>query len=199
MNLDISLAPQILFYIGSFPVTNSFLWMIILTIVTIIFTLIISASLKLVPGKIQSIVEIFLEGGYDFVKSVIGTDKKARRIFPLVMTMFVFTLITNLFTYIPGQAAIMINTADGPVALFRAVMADYGMVFMMTTITIILVQVVAIIVHGPFGYMGKFINFKSPLSFVLGLMDIIGEFAKLVSLSFRLFGNIFAGEVLGAV
>jgi len=199
MNLDISLAPQILFYIGSFPVTNSFLWMIILTIITIIFTLIISASLKLVPGKIQSIVEIFLEGGYDFVKSVIGTDKKARRIFPLVMTMFVFTLITNLFTYIPGQAAIMINTADGPVALFRAVMADYGMVFMMTTITIILVQVVAIIVHGPFGYMGKFINFKSPLSFVLGLMDIIGEFAKLVSLSFRLFGNIFAGEVLGAV
>jgi len=59
--------------------------------------------------------------------------------------------------------------------------------------------VVAIMVHGPFGYVGKFLNFRSPLAFALGLMDIIGEFAKVVSLSFRLFGNIFAGEVLGAV
>ena len=69
----------------------------------------------------------------------------------------------------------------------------------MTMITVILVQIVAIAVHGPFGYMGKFFNFKSPLSFFLGLMDIVGELAKIVSLSFRLFGNIFAGEVLGAV
>lgn len=199
MNLDISIAPQVMFYIGSFPVTNSFFWMLFLTLAIIVFTFIMRMSLKQIPGRVQSIVEILFESGYDFVKSVIGTDEKARRIFPLVMTMFIFTLIANLFTYIPGQAAITLNTNHGSVALFRAVMADYGMVFVMTLITVILVQIIAVIVHGPFGYIGKFINFKSPLSFVLGLMDIIGEFAKLVSLSFRLFGNIFAGEVLGAV
>jgi len=199
MNLDISIAPQVIFYIGSFPVTNSFFWMIILTLTIIIFTLILRYSFKMVPGRVQSLVEILLESGYDFVKSVIGTDEKARKIFPLVMTMFIFTLTANLFTYIPGQAAVVLNTTDGPVALFRAVMADYGMVFVMTMITVILVQIIAIMMHGPFGYIGKFINFKSPLSFVLGLMDIIGELAKVVSLSFRLFGNVFAGEVLGSV
>ena len=199
MNLDISLAPQILFHIGGFPVTNSFLWMVVLSVVVIAVTLVTRFSLKAIPGKWQNIVEVIITGGYDFTKSIIGSDKKARRIFPLVMTMFIFTLIANLFTYIPGQAAVTIQTTAGPAALFRAVMADYSMVFLMTIITVITVQVVAIMVHGPFGYVGKFLNFRSPLAFALGLMDIIGEFAKVVSLSFRLFGNIFAGEVLGAV
>lgn len=199
MELDISLAPEVLFFVWGFPVTNSFLWMTVLSAAIIIGTLILRLSLKTVPGRVQNIVEVIMEAGYDFVKSVIGSDKKARRIFPLVMTMFIFTLVANLFTFIPGQSAVTLQTAQGPVGLFRAVMADYGMVFVMTMITIVLIQLVAIAVHGPFGYIGKFINFKSPLGFVLGLMDIIGEFAKLVSLSFRLFGNIFAGEVLGAV
>ncbi|KKP80374.1 MAG: ATP synthase subunit a [Candidatus Moranbacteria bacterium GW2011_GWF2_35_39] len=78
-------------------------------------------------------------------------------------------------------------------------MSDYGMVFVLTAISIITIQIVAIIAHGPFGYLGKFINLKSPLAFVLGLMDLIGELSKILSLSFRLFGNIFAGEVLGLV
>jgi F-type H+-transporting ATPase subunit a len=199
MELNISLAPEILFHVAGFPVTNSLLWMTVLTAVLIVATLWLRASLKMVPGNAQSIAEIIIAGGYDFVKSVIGSDKKARRIFPLVMTMFLFTLVANLFTFLPGQAAVMVQTADGPVNLFRAVMADYGMVFVMTIITVVLVQIVAIAVHGPLGYLGKFINFKSPLQFFLGLMDIVGELAKVVSLSFRLFGNIFAGEVLGAV
>ena len=78
-------------------------------------------------------------------------------------------------------------------------MADYGMVFVLTAISVITVQIVAIFTHGPFGYLKKFINFSSPLAFALGLMDLIGELAKILSLSFRLFGNIFAGEVLGMV
>lgn len=199
MDLNISLAPEILFRIAGFPVTNSLLWTFVITIALIVATLWLRYSLRMVPGKAQSVVELLVAGGYDFVKSVIGSDKKARRIFPLVMTMFIFTLVANLFTYIPGQAAVTVETAHGPVALFRAVMADYGMVFVMTMITVILVQIVAVAVHGPLGYIGKFINFKSPLQFFLGLMDVVGELAKVVSLSFRLFGNIFAGEVLGAV
>lgn len=199
MELNISLAPQVLFEVAGFPVTNSLLWTFVITLGLIAATLWMRYAFKTVPGRAQGAVEVVIEGGYDFVKSVIGSDKKARRIFPLVMTMFVFTLVANLFTFIPGQAAVMVQTADGTVNLFRAVMADYGMVFVMTIITVVLVQVVAIMVHGPFGYIGKFINFKSPLQFFLGLMDIIGELAKVISLSFRLFGNIFAGEVLGAV
>ncbi len=218
--MHISLAPDILFYIGSFPVTNTLLWLTVLTIFLILVNFIVRITMKEVPGRFQGFVEVILEGAYGFVKSVIGTDKKAKKVFPLVFTMFILTVTANLVTYIPGQAAFTLTRNGEELSIFRAVMSDYGIVFVMTLISVILTQIVAIIVHGPFGYVGKFINisgfkdffrylFKGKLKigvfaqafldFFLGIMDIVGESAKLVSLSFRLFGNIFAGEVLTAV
>lgn len=199
MGLEISLAPEVLFRIGSFPVTNSFFWSIFLSLFIITITLTVRFSLKIIPGKFQSIIELLISGGYDFVESIIGDSKKAKRVFPLVMTLFIFIITANLATYVPGQSAFTFHGEDGVVPVFRAIMADYGMVLTMTLLTIFIVQIVAIYVSGPFGYVSKFINLRSPLKFFLGLMDVVGETAKIVSLSFRLFGNIFAGEVLGAV
>lgn len=199
MGLNIKLAPDILFYIIGFPVTNTFFWSLVISLSLMLFTIFISSRLKIVPGRIQNIIEIIFEAGYSFVKSIIVSEKKTRRVFPLVFTMFVFILVANLVTYIPGQAALTLHKSEGAVAVFRAVMSDYGLVFIMTLITFLTTQIVAIAVHGPFRYLGKFINLKNPLHFFLGLMDLIGELAKVISLSFRLFGNIFAGEVLGAV
>lgn len=199
MELDISLAPEVLFNIGKLPVTNTLLWSFVLSLSLIIFTLTLRFSLKVVPGKIQSVFEIMLEEGLKFIESVIGSKEKAHRVFPLIFTMFIFILLANLATYIPGQSAFSLHTENGDVAPFRAIMSDYGMVFVLTMISVITTQIVAIAASGPLGYIGKFLNFKSPLAFVLGLMDIIGELAKVLSLSFRLFGNMFAGEVLGAV
>ncbi|NIA18443.1 MAG: F0F1 ATP synthase subunit A [Actinobacteria bacterium] len=220
MELSISLSPQVLFNIGWFPVTNSFIWTLVLSFFLITVTVLIGRRLKIVPGGLQNFMELVLEGAYSFVKSVIGTDEKAKKVFPLVFTMFLLILLANLATFIPGQAAFSIARESGPASLFRAVMADYGLVFVMTMITVILTQIVAIAVSGPLGYIGKFINLSGIkeffreaikgkfkfgvlaqgfLDFFLGLMDIVGEIAKIISLSFRLFGNIFAGEVLGAV
>jgi len=142
---------------------------------------------------------MLIEGAYDFVVSIVGSDKKAKKVFPLIFTMFFFVFFCNLLTYIPGQSAITLKTAEGAVPLFRAVIADYSLVFMMTITVVIIMQIVAIAVSGPLAYIGKFFNFTNPLKFFLGIMDLIGEIAKVISLSFRLFGNIFAGEVLGAV
>ncbi|OGF27045.1 hypothetical protein A2303_04180 [Candidatus Falkowbacteria bacterium RIFOXYB2_FULL_47_14] len=218
--MNISLSPEILFHIGSFAVSNALLWSFFISAVLMVIALIFGSRLKEVPGRVQGLIEIIVGGAFDFVRSIIGSDRKARRIFPLVFSMFVFTLISNLFTYIPGQSALSVRGAEGTVPLFRAVMSDYGQVFMMTILTVVLVQIVTIVVHGPFGYLGKFINLKGIFKFFaalfrgqfrpgdffqgfldlfLGLMDIVGELAKIFSLSFRLFGNIFAGEVLTAV
>lgn len=153
----------------------------------------------MIPGKMQNLTEMAISGAYDFTESIIGKGKKAERVFPLVATMFFFVLICNLIPFIPGQAAVTLSTGQGIVPLFRSVMADYGLVLVMTITTVLLVQIITIIVSGPFLYLKKFINLTSPLNFFLGLMDIIGEVSKIVSLSFRLFGNIFAGEVLSAV
>lgn len=186
----------------------------------ILFFLLVAKKMKDIPGPVQNLVELFLESGYDFVHTITGSEKKTKRVFPFVFTIFIFTLIANLATYIPGQSAITITRGEISLPLFRAVIADYGIVFVMTMMSIITTQIVAIAVHGPFGYIGKFINFgglikffknifKGKLDFGLlasgffdvfmGIMDFVGELAKVISLSFRLFGNIFAGEVLTAV
>ncbi|MDI3496374.1 MAG: F-type H+-transporting ATPase subunit a [Patescibacteria group bacterium] len=199
MGLNISLAPEVLFYIGSWPITNTFFWFFWVWLALLIGSFILRKNLKLVPGKVQNLIEMLISAAYDFTESIIGQGKKAKRIFPLVATQFFFVLTCNLLAYIPGQAAVTLNNGEKMVPLFRSIVSDYGLVFMMTMITVITIQVVAIIVSGPFSYLKKFLNFANPLKFFLGLMDLIGEIAKIVSLSFRLFGNIFAGEVLGAV
>ena len=199
MGLNISLAPEVLFHIGSFTVTNTYFWFFCLWLFLVVGAIIFKSRIKLMPGKFQNLVEMAISGAYDFTESIIGPGKKAERAFPLVATMFFFILISNLLAYIPGQAAITINTSGGIVPLFRSIVADYGFVFMMTISVVILIQIIAIATSGPFAYIGKFINLRSPLKAFLGIMDLIGEIAKVVSLSFRLFGNMFAGEVLSAV
>jgi len=199
MQLNISIAPEIIFYIKSFPVTNSLIWSVFISGFLILITLIIRFSLKMVPGRLQNCAEILVEESFNFVRSVTGDEERAKKIFPLFCTLFIFILAANLFTFIPGQAAINIKSQAGTISIFRAVMADYGTVLVLTIISVIIIQVAAIMTHGPLGYIGKFLNFQSPLKFFLGLMDIVGEMAKVLSLSFRLFGNIFAGEVLGMV
>lgn len=199
MELNISIAPEILFYIKSFPVTNSFLWSLFISAFLIVITLVVRFSLTVIPGTLQNLSEVIIEESYSFVRSVIGSEEKAKKAFPLFCTLFVFILLANLFTFIPGQSAVTISGGHGVAPVFRAAMADYGMVLVLTMVSVIIIQIVAIATHGPFGYLGKFLNFQSPLKFFLGIMDIVGEMAKVLSLSFRLFGNIFAGEVLGAV
>lgn len=199
MTLDLSLSPEILFYLGAWPISNSFFWSVVVTVFLIIAAVISKWRLKQIPGRLQNLMEMLIEGAFNFIESVTGSEKKARQLFPLIFTMFFFVFFSSLLVYIPGQSAVSLQTAGGAVPLFRAIVADYGLVFMMTMISVILTQIVAIATVGPLRYIGKFFNFTSPLNFFLGFMDLISEFAKVMSLSFRLFGNIFAGEVLGAV
>jgi len=199
MKLEISLAPETVFHLGSFPVTNSFLLMIIVTVFLIVFAIVITRSLKPVPKGWQNIVELLIEGGRDFIRETIGDEKKTMKVFPLVFTLFIFILTANLINFIPVQQSLFINNGEKMVPLFRGVMADYGMVFVLTIITVLTVQISGIIMCGPFGYLKKFFNFKNPLTFFVGLLEFVGELSKILSLSFRLFGNIFAGEVLMSV
>jgi len=199
MGLNISLAPDILFSIAGFPITNTMVWTTVIVLFLIVIFGSVTRSMKLVPGGLQNLLEVLVGGAYDFTRTIAITEKKTKRVFPLVFTMFIFVLVANLVVYIPGQSALTIDTGQGVVPLFRSIMSDYGLVLAMTIISIITIQIVAIATVGPFKYVGRFLNFRSPLKAFLGIMELVGEVAKIVSLSFRLFGNIFAGEVLTIV
>jgi F-type H+-transporting ATPase subunit a len=199
MKLEISLAPETIFHIGDFPVTNSFLLTLVVTFFLAIFGVVVGRNLKTVPRGIQNAVEMVFEGFYNFTESIIGDREKAKKAFPLVFSFFLFILVANLVNFIPGQPALTIQEGEKAVPVLRGVLADYGMVFVLTIISFLTVQIVGVAMCGPFGYLGKFINFKNPVEFFVGILELIGEFSKILSLSFRLFGNIFAGEVLLSV
>ncbi len=218
MDLNISLAPEILFYIGSFPITNTLFWCVFVSLILIIGILVLKRKLNDIPGTFQNIVELLVESGYGFVLSVMNNKKKTDKVFPLVFSLFVFVLSVNLFPYlIPGQSAWTVERGDDSIPLFRSAMSDYGMVLLLTLLVVIITQIASITAFGPLNYGRRFINLEgikkfiqllsqgkfSPaklllglLDFMLGLMDVLSEFMKIVSMSFRLFGNIFVGEVL---
>jgi len=113
-------------------------------------------------------------------------------------------------TLIPGLSAITYNG----VSIFRTPTNDFNMTFSIALAMVILANIMSIRDFGLFGHIGKFVKIKEVvegfrksigagllaiIDFFIGLLDIVSEFAKVISLSLRLFGNMYAGEVLAAI
>lgn len=196
----ISLAPPVLFEIAGFPITNTLLVSVVLSVFLLAVGFIGTRNLQLVPRGVQFWIEVVFEVVYNFLYTLTKNARTTRLMFPLVMTLFLFILFGNLFAYIPGISAITFKGAS----IYRTITSDYSLVLMLTIISVGLTQAVMLWTGGILNYTKKFINFSGtwgmkPINFFLGIMDFIGEGAKIVSLSFRLFGNMFAGEVLSIV
>jgi F-type H+-transporting ATPase subunit a len=197
MTLDIDIAPSVLFNLGQLSVTTTFILQVFMTLLLAGVFIFTAQHWRLIPSKGQLLIEGIISLALSQVNKITQNEVKTKKIFPLVFTFFIFIASSNLITLLPGLGAITIHDIGGQqTAFFRSILADYSMVLVMTLITVILCQIIFIIYNGWFKYFSKWFNFSSPLAFILGLMDIVGEFAKILSLSFRLFGNVFAGEVL---
>ncbi|MBQ6449930.1 F0F1 ATP synthase subunit A [bacterium] len=193
--LNITISPGVLFHLGPLPVTTTLILQLV--VIALICSVMISARVhwQKIPSKFQVVIEWLVMAVYNQVQGITGNHERTRKIFPLAFCLFTFILVANLLTLFPGLGAI----SYGNINLFRSVLADYSMILVMTLIVIITCQVAFIMTNGLGKYLKKFFNFSSPIAFFLGLMDVVGELAKILSLSFRLFGNVFAGDVLMAV
>lgn len=199
-DIHVSLKPETVFEIGSFPISNSMLTSLIIAIILIAIFTISARRMKMVPGKGQFFIETLIVGMYDFVFGMFNNEHATKKVFPLFATLALFFLMSNLLGYIPGIAAIMLNDVQA----FRSPSTDYSMIFAITMFTFVIWQLVALVTGGLAGYAKQFFDFSGPkgmlpINLFLGVLNIIGEIAKIVSLSFRLFGNIFAGEVIAIV
>lgn len=198
--MHISIAAEPLFHIGPINVTNSLLASFITTIILSIIAILTSVFAKLRPSRLQAIAEEALLFILNLAES--GGGKTARQFVPLGITLFFFILLSNWIGLLPGFGSIFIETIEHGehhvVPLFRGATADLN-----TTLALALVSFFSIQFFGisktKSSYFKKFINFSSPIDFFVGVLEIISEFAKIISFSFRLFGNVFAGEVLLAV
>ncbi|MEI6532626.1 MAG: F0F1 ATP synthase subunit A [Candidatus Roizmanbacteria bacterium] len=195
----ISIRAEELFHIGTFPITNS---LIAGSIVTIILMLGVFYYNYLVQtGKKNGfyyIINLIMNALVGLFQPILG--KHMDVFFPWVGSFFFFILLQNWFGLLPGVNSVMITLQEGEKApLLRGATADLNMTVALSLVAVILVQFYGIKILGFKEYMGKFLNFSNPLNFVIGLLEIISEFSRILSYSFRLFGNIFAGEVLLAI
>ena len=199
-SMHVSIAAERLFNIGPLPVTNSLLvtWLAILFI--IIITILIRSKQNIIPVGIQNVVEYLLEYFYGLVCDVFESEEKGRKYFPLVMTIFIFVLMINWLGLFPGVGSIgFSHYTEGEkifVPLFRGAAADLNTTIALAFISVFMTQVFSIKEIGIKGFVKRFIKLKSPIFFFVGILELISEFIKVISLAFRLFGNIFAGEVL---
>ncbi|KKQ21188.1 MAG: ATP synthase subunit a [Candidatus Nomurabacteria bacterium GW2011_GWA1_37_20] len=202
------------FHIGNFQITNSLLnsWLAVLVI--IILCVALRLKLKQIPGKIQHIFEILLEGALSLCDQVTNDRRITLKIFPLVTSLFIFILVNNWLGLLPivGSIGFVENSIFIPI--FRAGTADINTTLALSIATVIGSNIFGIVAMGAWKIFNKYVNIKAlggiitkfrrdknviivaPITFFVGILELIGEMAKVASLSFRLFGNVFAGEVL---
>ena len=207
-----------LFQTDAFTITNSLLTTWIAVAIIIVLSLSVRFSIKKIPRGIQNFFEYVLEGALALADTVTGDRKKSLKFFPIVFALFVFILVTNWMGLLPGIGTVGINEVhDGHLTLvpfFRGGTADLNTTLALSLFGVVGSHIVGVTMAGTWNHFNKFVNLKAlaaipanvtkdptivlvnPIKIFVGLIEIIGEIAKVASLSFRLFGNIFAGEVL---
>lgn len=198
--MHISIAAEPLFSFLGFKVTNS-----LLTSWIVIFLILFSAAifrwrkrLSLVPGKMQNLVEMLIEGVSGLIREIAG--KKTERLAPILITFFIYILALNWFGLFPGVGSIGYYVAEHGhrkfIPLLRGGTADINTTLALAIFSIISVQVYGVKFLGFREFIKRYINLANPINFFVGILEIFSEISKIISFSFRLFGNIFAGEVL---
>lgn len=202
---DISLQSANIIEFGNFHLTNAVLAGILETVILLILFVWVAKNAKLIPGKMQQVFEMIVGVFMDFLVNAYGSRKRAMKYLPFYITLFVFLILANQFSIIPLVNNIV--TGDGTL-LFRTSTADFSQPIALAILAVIGAHIIALTI-APIKHIGNFIKIKpflavrsigdfanACLEFFLGILDIIGEIAKFISISARLFGNIFAGEVM---
>ncbi|MFH1404877.1 MAG: F0F1 ATP synthase subunit A [Patescibacteria group bacterium] len=208
-------AAEEIFHIGSFPVTNALINGWIAVVFFIVIGLIIRSKKSIVPKGIQNFCESMIELALGEIKKVTGDYKRAKQFLPIVGTIFFFILFSNWLGLLPGTGSIGIYGmhAGGVelLPLLRPAASDLNLTLAIAVFAVLMSHLIGLKTIGIMNHVSKFINIrgilrsfkKGPMAIIVaiiefgvGLLEVISEFAKVLSLSLRLFGNIFAGEVL---
>ncbi|PIZ75516.1 ATP synthase F0 subunit A [Candidatus Peregrinibacteria bacterium CG_4_10_14_0_2_um_filter_38_24] len=199
-----TLASEPVFHIGEFAVRNTHITSVFTLCVLLVIALILrKKQYQLIPSGVQNFMEILIGGLFDFFDQIVGDTEKTKKFFPLVTTIFLFVIVSNWMGLLPGFGSIGVWEEMGEegmvlVPILRSTFADVNMTFALALISVTACQVFGFSMLGMKGYGGKFfINpLKNPVGSFVGLLELMSEGSKMISFSFRLFGNVFAGEVL---
>jgi F-type H+-transporting ATPase subunit a len=186
-NIHISLVAETIFHIGPIGINNS---MLVTFLVTASLLLFAKASLK--KGRIRDFAEAIIDGLLGFFESIVGEN--AQEFFPLVATFLLFILLGNWSGLLPGVGTIGLwvheHGEEVFVPLLRGSTADLNTTLALAIVSVVSIHFFALKHLGRDKYIvSRFIN-------PIGILELMADVAKVLSFAFRLFGNIFAGEVL---
>jgi len=195
----ISIKAEKIFEFLGFGITNSMIASGIVFLLTIFMVLYYkNQSTFKKKSNFYYLIKFFVNSIYSLFYSVLG--EKTAVFFPLLFAFFFYILLQNWFGLLPGVGSLLIKVKDGHeevlVPLLRGNTADLNTTIALAIISVFSIQYFAIKYLGIKKYLHKFFNFSNPIMFFVGILDILSEFSRILSFAFRLFGNIFAGEVL---
>ena len=217
---ETTLFAEPLFNIGNFTVTNSIVNSVVALIVVLILFVLIRKKINNVPRGWQNLMEIVIDGALSLADSVTGSRQKSEKFLPLVLSFFFFVLINNWLGLLPGVGSIgfIQNIHDRLVfiPLLRGATADLNTTLALSIVAVLATHIFGVIFTSFWKHLNRFVSLEllielpkkvfiqkeytallvNPIKFFVGLIEVIGELSKVASLSFRLFGNVFAGEVL---
>lgn len=205
MNIpEISLIPPTIATIGPVNISTPMVSAFLISLILIGIGIYMRFNAKLIPGRFQVALEVIITMFLENLIQATGSEKLARRLLPFIVTLFLFVLMANQMSLIPLIGSIVLDD----VTLFKTATTHYSLTIALIVLGLGTAHVIAFLL-APIRHLGTFFKFSAflkirslkdvPMAFIeffIGLMDIIGEVAKFVSVSTRLFGNLFAGEVI---
>jgi F-type H+-transporting ATPase subunit a len=192
-----STGPETLFSLSGFHVSNTLLATLVVDIVIIVLVVIIRRRMSIFPGRLQAVAESIVEYLRNITEQVAGG--RTSLIFPWVAIFFLYITLSNLIGLLPGFGTIGFFREGGFVPLLHVSTADLNLTLALAVVSVIATNVIAIRTIGLKMYLRRFFALN-PLLLFVGLLELLQELTKFVTFSFRLFGNISAGEaVLGTM
>jgi len=203
------------FHIFGFPITNSIIAAWVTIIVLVGFSYAVTRRMRLIPGRLQAAFEFLLGWLYDLCQSVAG-EENGRKFFPIVTTIFLFVGFNAWLGLLPGYGSIIAHTAGHEVHLLRPANTDINMPLAFALFSFVFVVYYGLRMAG-MGFIRQYFNFgpffrsigqlfkgkfklidifSGAITAFTGFLELLSLFIRVISLTFRLFGNMTAGEIL---
>lgn len=205
-------------HVGSFTITNALIMSWATVLLLVILFVVLGKRMKKVPARLQTVFEILLEQAFSLADTVTGSRRKSEQFLPIVLSLFLFILVNNWLGLLPGVGTVGFIEEAGThrvfIPLLRGGTADINTTLAISLFAVVISHLFGVMTLGVWKHLNKFFNFHAfmeipkkmrkdpliilvnPIKAFVGLIEVVGEAAKVASLSLRLFGNIFAGEVL---
>lgn len=189
--------PETIFHLFGFNITNTIISTLIVDLILLFLIYTINKKLSKFPKGIQNLLEMVIEYFYSLCEQISGN--RAKSIFPWFASFFIFIFTANIIGLLPGFGTIGIFETNGNIKSFipilRTATSDFNTTFALAVISLVATHALSIKYIGLKDYLKRFFSLN-PIFLFVGILELVGEFTKLFSLSFRLFGNIFAGEIV---